>query len=125
MNKVGIVTVCGIKYKACLSTRVLIALEDKSNRSAQDELERILNAGKMKDLFWLLAEMMNAGYVYSKKMFPEEDIPKPPTYDELVDGTLITDYAEMFAQLKLAVKESSKSDVEIQNEKKASAIQEG
>ena len=122
MNKVGVVTIGGKKYFACLSTRVLVALEDRNGRTTDEELNDIFAKGKIRDLFWLLAEMLKAGYKDAKKM--GEECPEPPSLEDLLDETLVTDYKEMFAQLKNAVQESSKSDVEFDTGKNALTTQD-
>ncbi len=122
MNKVGVVTIGGKKYFACLSTRVLVALEDRNGRTTDEELNDIFAKGKIRDLFWLLAEMLKAGYKYAKKM--GEECPEPPSLEDLLDETLVTDYKEMFAQLKNAVQESSKPDVELDTGKNALTTQD-
>lgn len=118
MNKVGTIKINGVDYKVCLSTSVLMALEDRNGRTTDEELNAILSSTSVKDLFWLLDKMLQAGYKYAVKL-GDTGVPEPPTFEDLVDCTLVSDYKTMFSDLKNAVAESSKPDVEIQNEKNA------
>lgn len=63
--RTGKITVNGLDYITCLSTRVLVALEERGG-DADKELSRILKSAKLSDLFWLLAQMIDAGNRYAK-----------------------------------------------------------
>ena len=83
-------------YKACFSTRVLLALEARGGDS-EKELQRILNDKSVADMFWLLHQMLDAGRRYSII----EGVEPPPeiSYDDLLDLVGMDDYGAMFAQM--------------------------
>ena len=63
--RTGKITIGGKDYITCLSTRVLVALEERGG-DADQELARIMQGRKLGDLFWLLAQMIDAGDRYAK-----------------------------------------------------------
>lgn len=87
-------------YKACFSTRVLMALETRGGDS-EKELQRILEDRKVADMFWLLHQMLDAGRRYSII----EGVEPPPeiSYDDLLDLVGMDDYGSMFSQLAATI----------------------
>lgn len=89
------------EYLVCFSTRVLLAIEEREGYSEKG-LQRILKDGKASDLFWLLAQMVDAGNRYAKI----EGIDNPGTisYDEILDTVGVDEYQNMFTAIVEAVK---------------------
>lgn len=109
------------EYLACFSSRVLVSLEERGG-NADKALADILNGLKVKDVFWLLAELLNAGDRYAK----EEGIENPGqiTVDELLDRVGVDEYTTMFSEVTAAISDGSKTTVEVQPEKNGEAKRE-
>lgn len=111
-------------YYARFSTRILVALEDRNQDKggpgdAQAELNAIMASGKMSALFWLLAQMLEAG----RRAAELEGMTPPPaiTYEELLDKTGLEDYDQMFTLVSQAIYTDSKTTVETAPAKNAEA----
>lgn len=89
------------EYLVCFSTRVLLAIEEREGDSEKG-LQRILSDGKASDLFWLLAQMIDAGDRYAK--IEGIDNAGKISYDDLLDTVGVGEYSEMFAAVAEAVK---------------------
>lgn len=107
--RTGKITVNGQDYITCLSTRVLVALEERGG-DADKELARIMQGRKLGDLFWLLAQMIDAGDRYAKL----EGIDNPGTLslDALMDSMGPDDYEVMTGALADTVKAGTTPTVE-------------
>ena len=73
------VPIGGQRYYARFSTRILVALEERNAANGgsgdpQEELNAIMASGKMSALFWLLAQMLEAG----RKAAEMEGLTPPP-----------------------------------------------
>lgn len=97
-------------YLTCLSTRVLMALEERGG-DADAELRRILEGGRLADLFWLLAQMIDAGSRYARH--EGLDDPGTLTFDQLVDLMGPDDYQRMNAAVAETVKAGTRPTVEV------------
>ena len=106
----------GKEYLICFSTRVLMALEEREGDSSAG-LEKIMKTQKVSDVFWLLAQMIDAGDRYAKI----EGIDNPGTisYDELVDTLGVDEYQDVFGAITEAVQKGTKPDVQTKPAKKA------
>ena len=111
-------------YYARFSTRILVALEERNQEhggsgDAQAELNTIMASGKMSALFWLLAQMLEAG----RRAAELEGMTPPPaiTYEELLDKTGLEDYDQMFTLVSQAIYTDSKTTVETAPAKNAEA----
>lgn len=107
--RTGKITVNGQEYITCLSTRVLVALEERGG-DADKELARIMQGRKLGDLFWLLAKMIDAGDRYAKL----EGIDNPGTLslDALMDSMGPDDYEVMTGAMADTVKAGTTPTVE-------------
>ena len=107
--RTGKITVNGQDYITCLSTRVLVALEERGG-DADKELARIMQGRKLGDLFWLLAQMIDAGDRYAKL----EGIDNPGTLslDALMDSMGPDDYEVMTGAMEDTVKAGATPTVE-------------
>lgn len=104
------IEVNGRTYLTCLSTRVLMALEERGG-DADAELRRVLEGGKLADLFWLLAQMIDAGSRYARH--EGLDDPGTLTFDQLVDLMGPDDYQRMNAAVAETVKAGTQPTVEV------------
>lgn len=111
-------------YYARFSTRILVSLEERNQEhggsgDAQAELNAIMASGKMSALFWLLAQMLEAG----RRAAELEGMTPPPaiTYEELLDKTGLEDYDQMFTLVSQAIYTDSKTTVETAPAKNAEA----
>lgn len=104
------------EYLICFSTRVLMALEEREGDSSAG-LEKIMKTQKVSDVFWLLAQMIDAGDRYAKI----EGIENPGTisYDELVDTLGVDEYQDVFGAIAEAVQKGTKPDVQTKPAKNA------
>lgn len=121
------VPIGGQRYYARFSTRILVALEERSAANGgsgdpQEELNSIMASGKMSALFWLLAQMLEAG----RKAAEMEGLTPPPaiTYDELLDKTGLEDYDQMFTLVSQAIYTDSKTTVQTEPAKNGEATPE-
>lgn len=118
--KTNRITIKGKNYITCFSTRVLLAVEDREG-DCDKGLQRIMKDGKISDMFWLLAQMIDAGDRYAKM----EGIENPGvlTYDELVDSVGVDEYQTMFGAIVNAVKADSTPKVQTKPAKNAKTTQ--
>ena len=112
------ITINKKEYPICFSTRVLIALEERAG-NADIELNRIFSERKMTDVFWLLAQMLDAGYRYAD--IDGQVTPDPLTYDQLLDLIGVDEYSTMFSSLSSAIRDDSAPTVEAAPAKNAEA----
>lgn len=107
--RTGKITVNGLDYITCLSTRVLVALEERGG-DADKELARIMKSAKLSDLFWLLAQMIDAGNRYAKL----EGLENPGTLslDDLMDTMGPDDYDGMTLAMTETVRAGTTPTVE-------------
>lgn len=99
------VAIDGRTYPLCLSTRVMIALEDRAREAGRDlsaELQGIMADGSVSGAFWLLAQMLKAGEK-AAKMNGDPCPAKPPAYEDLLDVVAVGEYADVFRALREAV----------------------
>lgn len=116
------INVNGKEYMLCISTRVLLHIEEKYGDS-DGGLKQIMSSRKLSDVVWLLSEMIDAGDRYAKM----ESVENPGTipFDELLDRIGPDDYELMFKSIAEATKTGTTPTVEIQPQKNAKATQEG
>lgn len=114
--KTGKITINGKEYITCLSTRVLIALEERGG-NADKELSRIMKDAKLSDLFWLLAQMIDAGDRYAKLEGIEN--PGSITLEHLMDAMGPDDYEKLTEAMGATIKAGTTPTVESIPGKKA------
>ena len=107
--RTGKIVVNGQEYITCLSTRVLVALEERGG-DADKELARIMQGRKLGDLFWLLAQMIDAGDRYAK--MEGIDNPGSLSLDALMDSMGPDDYEVMTGAMADTVKAGATPTVE-------------
>lgn len=96
--RTGSVTINGHEYRICLSTRVLMGLEERGL-----SLDSVFadNAHQITNVFALLQLMIDAGSRWAV-MNGEED-PGTITLDELMDSTAVDQYSEIVASITQTV----------------------
>lgn len=85
--RTGSVNLQGQTFPICLSTRVVMALEEKGltlETVFQDESKQLTN------VFFLLSKMLEAGYNWQR--LNGEEPKKPPTLDDIIDTVGVDDY---------------------------------
>lgn len=115
----AVVTINGRNYPMVMSTRVLITIQDKYG-DADEGLKKLLTSNNIKDLFYLLELVLDAGYRYDK--LNGYDPIKPPTENELIDLIGVTDYEDVMKSIHNVT--AVTPEVEIK-EKKTVNTQEG
>lgn len=115
----GKITVNGHEYVICMSTRVLMGLEEKGltlESVFADEKHQITN------IFTLLALMIDAGDRWSK--MNGEESPGTITLDELMDSTAVDQYQDIVAGITSTLAESGRN-VEATPPKKRAVSRQG
>lgn len=87
--RTGTITINDKTYMTCMSIRVLTWLEDLGEGDSNANLSRLINEGKLTDMFQLLVQLIDAGDRYAK--LNDIDNPGVLTYDELVDSMGVDD----------------------------------
>ena len=102
-------------YYARFSLRVMTALEDRSlirggSGDSQAELDDILASNRPSGIFWLLAQMLEAG----RKAAELDGLNAPPqlSYEELLDRVGLEDFDDMFTLVSKALYADSNPTVE-------------
>nr|DAJ90236.1 MAG TPA: tail assembly chaperone protein [Bacteriophage sp.] len=107
--KTGKIKIKETEYITCFSTRVLIAIEEREGDSTEG-LKRILNDSKLDDLFWLLAQLIDAGARYAK--MEGLNNPEPLTKDELIDMIGVDEYPSIFGEITQTVISGNTPNIE-------------
>lgn len=95
--RIGNVNVNGKDHPIVFSTAVAIAVEDKTGLPAAKGLQKILDGGRLSDLFWLLAAMIKAGCAY--KRLNGESCEDPISVEDLATLTCVEEYGDLFAEV--------------------------
>ena len=98
--RTGKITIGGKDYITCLSTRVLVALEERGGTPTRS-LPASCRAGSW-ETFWLLAQMIDAGDRYAK--LEGLDNPGSLTLDAIMDCMGPDDYEAMTGAMAETVK---------------------
>ena len=106
----------GKTYPLALTARVIDNLQAINGDEWNNELDRILNSNRMRDMFWLLAQMMDAGRRSCK--YEGIETPMPPDVEELLDTVHLNRMTEMAESIKLAVSMSASPDVTLEDDGK-------
>ena len=102
--RTGRVKINDKEYTICLSTRVLMGLEEKGlslDGVFADSTKQLTN------VFTLLSLMMDAGKRWAE--MNGEDAPTPPTLDELMDSTSVDQYQDFLAGITSTLAESGRN----------------
>lgn len=99
--KTGTITIAGHTYLTCLSTRVLMRLQDKGKGSIKKVFAEIEKNASLSETFELLYMLMDAGARYAKLA----GIENPPliSYDEMIDTLGIDDLPALQESIAAAV----------------------
>ena len=112
------------EYPACFSTRVAFACEERSGSVAKelDKVSKESQAGKLKELFWLIYELLKAGKKYSEL----EGIETEPliSYEDMLDSVGVSDYKYLVSSVTETVAEGNKRKTEIAPPKNKETTQE-
>ena len=119
--RTGTVNIHGKEYMICFSTRVIVQIEEKYGDYTKG-LESILSGGKASDVFWLLAEMIEAGSRYAR-MEGMADA-GTLTLDELLDTMGLDDFQSAFAAVTQTTKDGLTPHVEVEPAKNAKTTPE-
>lgn len=115
--RTGKVTINGIEYPLCFSTRVLVTLEERGRaegKSSDEVMAEIMGGAdggvSVMKSFWLLAAMIDAGVRY-QRLNGGCDL-TAPTADDLIDTVDPEDYGAIFAAMAAAVTGGQERTVE-------------
>ena len=114
--KLGYITINNVKYPACLSTRVIIAIKNKTGQDFETGINAILNGSDFENLFWLMAQMFDAGKRYCRLV--GVDSPEPLEEDELLDLLGVDDYSKLLDTVTAAVVETAEPEVVLEDNSK-------
>ncbi len=96
----------GTTYSLCLSTRVMMSLEDRAG-SFSDFMG---NLGRIDNKIFLLSELLRAGYLTDKAAGLNP--PEPPDQEALLDSTSFDDYEAINQAISAAITAGTKRKVE-------------
>lgn len=119
--RTGKITIQEKEYILCFSTRVLMRLEERGG-NADAELKRIMEGGKISDLFWLLAQMVDAGDRYAR--LEGLDNPGTLSLDDMADLIGVDDYPKMLGALTDTMQKGNTPTIQTKAEKNAKTTQE-
>lgn len=114
--KLGRITINNVQYPACLSTRVIIAIKNKTEKNFEEGINEILNGSNFENLFWLMSQMLDAGKRYSKLIGVES--PEPPEEDGLLDLLGVDDYGKLLDTVTAAVIDTAEPEVAVESDEK-------
>lgn len=102
--RTGTIRINDKDYTICMSTRVLMGLEEKGL-----SLEAVFadTTHQITNIFMLLHLMMDAGYRWA--LMNGEDADEPPTLDELMDSTAVDQYQDIVAGITATLAESGRN----------------
>lgn len=119
--RISHVCIKGQEYPICFSTRVVISCEERAG-GIDAELKKISEENSLKEMFWLLSEMLKAGVRYAK--LEGLETPEPPGYEQLIDIVGIDEYQSMFSAVVDATTKGMQRKIEVEEEKNAKTTQE-
>lgn len=114
--RTGKITVNGKEYLLCFSAKVILSCSNRYGnvdgiwKALSDESE----AKVLKEIFWLLSEMMDAGAAYAKLTGVEN--PKPLTEEELLVLVDLSDFANLKAKIFETVSNGNERTVETETD---------
>lgn len=114
--RVGQININGTKYPACLSTRVIMNIKEKTGKDFEAGINEILNAGNFEGLFWLMSQMLTAGARYNRLVGLEAL--EPPAEEDLLDLIGVDDYDKLTDTVLNAVVETSEPEVVLEDDGK-------
>ena len=113
--RTGKITVNGNDYLLCFSAKVILSCSNRygSVDGIWNALSSQSEAEVLKETFWLLSEMMDAGAAYAKITGVEN--PKPLTEEELLVLADLTDLANLKAKIFETVSNGNERTVETES----------
>lgn len=111
--RTGKVTIKGKNYITCFSSRVLVACEERAG-SFDVEMDRV-SSGSVKEMLWLLSELLKAGAKYAEMEGLEHE--QPPTLDDILDTVGVDEFSVMFGAVTETVTNGTNRSVEVENSK--------
>lgn len=112
----GTVKLFGKEYPACLSTRVMIKIGEKTGKGFAEGIDDLLSVQNVDGMFWLLSEMLAAGKKYHDLL--GEATPEPPNQDTLMDLIGMDDYGVLAEAIYDAAMTTATADVDIETDEK-------
>lgn len=113
--KLSTIKLRGIDYPLIFSAWVIDQIQERGNGDVEEELDRILNSNRVSDMLWLLSLFLKGGYEAAKVLGNEAKI--PPTYEELMFLTQVSEFGEIGGAIRSAVS-SSHPDVQLADDGK-------
>ena len=120
--RTGKVWIGGKEYLTCFSTRVLMRVEEEKGEAAHQWLQKMVEKQSVGDMFWLLAQLIDAGNRYAK--LEGLDNPGAISFDDLVDAVGVDEYGTMFAAVVETVNNGQTPTIKTKPEKNGKTTQE-
>lgn len=114
--RMGKIKVGGKDYNACISTRVIIEIEERTGKTFDAGMSELLGNGNTADVFWVMAEMLKAGKRYADLI--GEKAPEPLGYDELIDFVGPDEYGGLVQTILDTATGTSSPDVTVEDDSK-------
>lgn len=114
--KEGRINILGKEYPACLSTRMMIKVTEKTGKPFQEGIAELLDTNNIDGMFWVLSEMLEAGKRYHDLI--GDKTPQPPTLDTLLDSVGLDSFNDLSDAIFKAAVSTSTADVEIEADEK-------
>lgn len=112
----GKVRLFGKDYPACLSTRLLVKIQEKTGKSFAEGINELLSTNNIDGMFWLLSEMLEAGKKYHDLV--GDQTAEPPTREELLDLVGFDDYSALAEAIYGAATTTATADVDVESDEK-------
>lgn len=108
--KTGIVHISNNEYTVVVNTALLMAIEDRTGKPAGEAFDDILSSGSLKDMMWLLHEMMVQGKAYCDLI--GTPCKEPPAIKDM--GTLIgvDEFKDLIKVMADSSKDSQEPDID-------------
>lgn len=100
-------------YPACISTRLMVKVQQKTGKSFSEGLNDLLSGDNVEGMFWMLREMLIAGKQYRALL--GEESPEVPTEDYMLDMLGLDDYRALAESIYNVALNTSKADVDIED----------
>lgn len=112
--KITKINIAGVEYPICFSTRVAIDCEEHAG-NVELVLHKIEKENSIKETFWLISKMIDAGCKYEN--MNGNCVPDPISYDDLIDKLGPDDYSVMFGAILDAIKDGTKREIKVKSTK--------
>lgn len=112
----GKVKLFGKEYPACLSTRLMMKISEKTGKGFAEGINDLLTTDNIDGMFWLLAEMLEAGKKYHDLV--GDNTPEPPSKEVLMDLIGMDDYSPLAEAIYDAATTTAAADVDVESDEK-------